>query len=122
MNTKIFKIFIFVYLLAFLCFLPVSQILAAGYGIDETQTEAKLPDFDGGGVPAFLGRLAGAGLALAGSIFLFLIIYGGILIMTSSGSDALLKKGRTTITMAIIGALILGAAYAITTLVFSALT
>ncbi len=105
------------------CLVPLNQTQAtADYGLPGTQSEAKLPEFGGGGVPAFLGRIAGAGLALAGSLFLFLIIYGGILMMASAGTETTLKKGRTVITWAIIGAMVLGAAYAITSLIFSTLT
>lgn len=70
----------------------------------------------------FLGRIAGAALAIAGSLFLFLIVYGGILMLTSAGKDAQVKKGKDVITWAIIGAIVLGAAYAITNLVFQAIS
>ena len=51
--------------------------------------------------------------------FLFLIVYGGILIMTAAGKQEQVTKGKNVIVWAIIGALILGGAYAITTLVFN---
>jgi hypothetical protein len=91
---------------------------ADDYGLGATQGAAGLPTGD---VPTFLGQIAGAALALAGSIFLFLIIYGGIMIMTSEGGDRL-AKGKKIITWAIIGALLLGASYGITALVFSAIS
>jgi len=100
---------------SFLYFLP-TICLAGDYGLEATQTAAELPKGD---VPTFLGQIAGAALALAGSIFLFLVIYGGIMIMTSAGSDRV-EKGKKIITWAIIGALLLGASYALTALIFSA--
>jgi hypothetical protein len=72
--------------------------------------------------PQFLGMIAGAALAIAGSLFLFLIIYGGITIMTAAGNTDQVKKGKNIIIWAIIGAVILGAAYAITSLVFQAIS
>lgn len=85
--------------------------------LQATQQAAGLPTGD---IATFLGQIAGAALAMAGSIFLFLVIYGGIMIMTSAGSDRV-EKGKKIITWAVIGALILGAAYAITAFIFSAI-
>jgi hypothetical protein len=106
-----------------LCFLnlmllPSFALAADDHGLSATQSAAGLPIGD---VPTFLGQIAGAALALAGSIFLFLVIYGGIMIMTSAGSDRV-EKGKKIITWAVIGALLLGASYAITALVFSAIS
>lgn len=89
------------------------------YGLEAAGTKSGLKKDVS--VPEFLGMVAGAGLALSGSIFLFLIIYGGVMIMTSAGSDRV-EKGKKIITWAIIGALILGASYAITSFIFSALS
>jgi len=73
------------------------------------------------GIPEYLGAIAGAALALAGALFVFLVIYGGALIITSAGEQEKIKKGKNIIVWSIIGAVILAAAYAITTLVFQAL-
>ena len=104
------------------CFINILSLplicRADDYGLGATQGAAGLPTGD---VPTFLGQVAGAALALAGSIFLFLVIYGGIMIMTSAGSDRV-EKGKKIITWAIIGALLLGASYAITALIFSAVS
>jgi hypothetical protein len=76
---------------------------------------------DAGSIPIFLGNIAGAALSLSGSLFLVLIIWGGILIMSAAGNQGSIDKGKKIITWAIIGALILAGAYAITTMVFTAL-
>lgn len=91
--------------------------LADAYGLSTAATEGGL---SGGAadIPKYLGNFAGAALALSGSIFLFLVIYGGILILTSAGDSGKIGKGKEVIIWAVIGALILGAAYAITQLVF----
>ena len=99
-------------------FLPATKVLAdcaSDFGLGCTATETALPKGD---IQSFLGKFAGAGLALSGSIFLFLIVYGGIIMMTAAGGQEKVKKGKDIITWAIIGALVLGSAYAITTLVF----
>jgi hypothetical protein len=101
-------------------FFIIKQALA-GYGLDTAAQQAGLPgqDVEGGtGIATFLGSFAGAALALSGSIFLFLIIYGGIYIMTAAGNQEKIKKGKDVIVWAIIGAVILGSAYAITRVVF----
>ncbi|MCX6739861.1 MAG: hypothetical protein NTZ49_01365 [Candidatus Parcubacteria bacterium] len=90
-----------------------------GYGLEETGTQSGLKKDVS--VPEFLGSVVGAGLALSGSIFLFLIIYGGVMIMTSAGSDRV-EKGKKVITWAVIGAAILAASYAITSFIFGALS
>jgi hypothetical protein len=90
------------------------------YGLKNTATAAGIGTSLT--APQFLGQVAGAALAIAGSLFLFLMVYGGILILTSAGKQETVKKGKDVITWAIIGAVILGAAYAITTLVFQAVT
>ena len=114
---KIFSKF-FMFLLGNILFLPSIALSADDHGLSATQTAAGLPTGD---VPTYLGQIAGAALGLAGSLFLFLVIYGGIMIMTSAGSDRV-EKGKKIITWAIIGALLLGASYAITALVFSAIS
>ena len=99
--------------------MPLKQLLADDYGLGAAQSAASLPEGD---IPTYLGRFAGGALALSGSIFLFLIVYGGIIIMTAAGNTEAVSKGKKIITWAIIGALILGAAYAITQLVFQVFT
>ena len=103
--------------------------LAAGdpYGLGTAAGEADLPGQEfaskpGEGIATYLGRFTGAALALSGSIFLFLIVYGGIMILTSAGNQEKVTKGKNIIIWAIIGALILGGAYAITSLLFGVFT
>ncbi len=98
--------------------MPIVLLAADDYGLTEANKEAKLKTES---IPTYLGRFAGAALALSGSIFLFLIVYGGIIILTSAGGEGV-AKGKKIIVWAIIGAVILGAAYAITQLVFQVFT
>ncbi len=115
------KIKYFIFSLVIFAF-PIQKLLAQGdYGLGTAGSTANLPFRQGEAgtnVATLLGRFAGAALALSGSIFLFLIIYGGIIILTSAGNQSKIEKGKNIIVWAIIGALILGGAYAITSLLF----
>jgi hypothetical protein len=104
-----------IHILSLLALLPSRVLATGGYGLETARSTSGLPSGD---IPTYLGRFAGAALALSGSIFLFLIVYGGIIMMTAAGNQSNIDKGKKIITWAIIGALILGAAYAITRLVF----
>ncbi|RLC39033.1 hypothetical protein DRH27_00720 [Candidatus Falkowbacteria bacterium] len=61
-----------------------------------------------------LGTVVGAGLAFIGVLFFILIIYGGLLWMTARGEEAQVKKAKDLIQAAVIGLIIVLAAYAIT--------
>ncbi len=115
------KIKYFIFIIS-LFILPLNKVLATDdYGLGTAGSTANLPFREGEAaqnVATLLGRFAGAALALSGSIFLFLIVYGGIIILTSAGQNEKVEKGKKIITWAIIGALILGGAYAITSLIF----
>lgn len=89
-----------------------------GDSLNQTRNAADLPTGD---VPTYLGQIIGAGVALSGSIFLFLIIYGGIIIMTAAGNEERYGKGKKVIYWAVIGIIVIGAAYGITTFIFNAI-
>jgi hypothetical protein len=75
----------------------------------------------GSSITSIIGTVISATLGLLGVIFLGLIIYGGILWMTSEGEEAKVEKGRKIITDSIIGLIVVMAAYAISFFIFSAL-
>ncbi|MFH0840405.1 MAG: pilin [bacterium] len=56
-------------------------------------------------------------LSFVGVIFLLLMIYGGFTWMTAGGNEKTAGKGKTIITAAVIGLIVVVAAYAITTFV-----
>ncbi|MFA7087868.1 MAG: hypothetical protein WC146_00815 [Patescibacteria group bacterium] len=60
-------------------------------------------------------------LGLLGIVFLALIIMAGFKWMTAGGNEEQIKKSRETITNAVIGLIIVLAAYAITYFIFNAL-
>jgi hypothetical protein len=72
-------------------------------------------------ITSIIGTVISAALGMLGVIFLGLVIYGGILWMTSEGEEAKVEKARKIITDSIIGLIVVMAAYAISFFIFSAL-
>lgn len=70
---------------------------------------------------AFIGRIINVMLSILGVIFFVLLVYGGFLWMTSQGNEDKVKKAKTLITDAIIGLIIILAAYAISSFVITSL-
>ena len=73
----------------------------AGYSMYQTTPEP------------FIGVIVQATLSLLGIIFIILMIYGGGLWMTAKGNEQQVDKAKDLITAAIIGLIIVVAAYAI---------
>ncbi len=67
-----------------------------------------------GDLATTVGTIIKAVLALVGTIFLILTIYAGILWMTAAGNEERVKKATSIITTAVVGLIIVMAAYAIT--------
>ena len=65
-------------------------------------------------IPGAIGTVVGAGLAFIGVLFFILIVYGGLLWMTARGNETQVVKAKDLIQSAIIGLIIVLAAYAIT--------
>lgn len=96
----------------------VGRVAAADeYGLDTVAGAAELKGL-GDDVPNITGRFLGAALSLVGILFFILTIYGGVLWMTSHGNSEQATKGLNTTIAAIIGLVIVLAAYAITNFVF----
>lgn len=70
---------------------------------------------------AFVGGLVQGALAILGVVFLILIVYGGVQWMVAEGDPGKLAKARGLIFHAIVGLIIVFAAYAITTFVINAI-
>ncbi len=64
-----------------------------------------------------IGQIIGAILLFIGVVFLGLIIYGGFTWMTARGNEQVVEKAKNLITSAVIGLIIVLAAYALTRLV-----
>ena len=63
---------------------------------------------------SLLNNLVGLFIAIAGLVFFFMLLYGGVRYMTAGGDPKNSEAARKTITNALIGLLIVVAAYFIT--------
>jgi len=91
---------------------------AADYGTKTTAGAAGLTSY-GTSIPTIIGNALGAVLSFVGVLFFGLMLYGGIMWMTSRGNQETEKKALNTILAAVIGIIIVLGSYAITTFVFS---
>lgn len=80
--------------------------VAGGAGINTSQT-----------VEGQVAVIINAALSMIGVIFLILTVYGGYIWMSARGDEAQAKKAKGIITMAVIGLVIVVAAYAISAFV-----
>lgn len=83
--------------------LPEAQTAAGGAGVS-TQSEPE----------PYIAKIIGIALSLVGVIFLMLMVYGGYVWMMAKGDETEAKKAQGIITMAIIGIIVVIAAYAAT--------
>ncbi len=67
-----------------------------------------------------IGFIISVGLSFIGVIFMVLLVYGGILWMTSTGNDQQIEKAKNIIIQSIIGLAIVLLAYVITFFVINA--
>lgn len=79
------------------------------------------PPGAGNNLPGIIQTAISAFLGLLGIIFLVLIIYAGFEWMTAQGDEEKVTKAKDTLTRAVIGLVIIIAAYSITYFVFSSL-
>ncbi|MFH1193690.1 MAG: hypothetical protein V1661_01705 [bacterium] len=70
-----------------------------------------------GGLPALVGLIINIFLSIMGVLFVILMVYGGYTWMTSYGAEAKVTKAKNLIVDAVIGLIIVLAAYAISNFV-----
>ena len=129
-NYQKFIIFLLVISASFsFVFLPLGAVMASDYGLDKTlgvgnvgealgQEEAEKEGF----LAKTIGRIIGVVLAFIGILFLCLTIYGGIIWMMAGGNEQEVEKAKNIIISAVLGLIIVLAAYAITAFVGQQLT
>lgn len=124
MIKKINLIFIsFLILFSFSIFAWESkaQLLNDAMTNDQTSafiTGAGIEDSDVG-VDSIVATIISVFLGILGIIFIVLIIYSGFNWMTASGDEGKIETAKKTLSRAIIGLIIIVAAYAITKFVFT---
>lgn len=69
-----------------------------------------------------IGQTINVVLGVLGILFVVLVVYAGILYLTSQGEDTNVKKAKKLLTQAVMGLVIVVAAYAISNFVLDALT
>ncbi|NUM25908.1 MAG: hypothetical protein HUU49_04850 [Candidatus Buchananbacteria bacterium] len=107
----------------------LTPVLVLAQGGDITQqmqnslANVSLPSTnkDEGRVEVIVGKVIGAFLSIFGIIFMVLIIFGGYKWMMASGREEEISKAKATIRSAVIGLIIVLAAYAITFFITNAL-
>jgi hypothetical protein len=106
-------IFCIFFLFVFFVFSQPALVLADNYGLDATADQAtgvkSIAD-----IPTGIGKIIGAVLSFIGIIFFILIIYAGFMWMTAGGDEQKVTKAKDLITQAVIGLIVVLAAYAIT--------
>lgn len=73
-------------------------------------------------LPTIIGRVIGVALTLLGLLLLVYILYGGFLWMTAGGEEKNVTKAKDIIKNAVIGLVIIVAAYAIANFVIAQLS
>jgi TRAP-type C4-dicarboxylate transport system permease small subunit len=102
-------------------FIIIKPVAAAGsYGLNETASkvaafQGKISgDYSTNFINSKTGQIISVVLSFVGVLFLGLMIYAGIMWMTSNGNEQTVSKSKDLIINAIIGIIIVFAAYAIT--------
>ena len=90
------------------------------YGLNATANAAALTTTNS--LPQTIGNIIAAALGLTGTIFLILMIYGGFMWMQARGNEEYVRKAKEIIWSAVIGLVIIGAAYALTTFIVGAVS
>lgn len=98
----------------------ISGAKAGGFGLQETAKAADLPNQDRD-VPGMIGLIIKAALGLVATIFFALMIYGGFLWMTARGEGEQVGTAKKLIGNAVLGVVVISAAYAITQFVLDSL-
>ena len=89
-------------------------------GADQTAGSAKISG-DQGDLTTIIGRIINILLSFLGIVFLVLVLYAGFLWMTAQGDSKKVDQAKGMLTQAIVGLIIIMAAYAISNYVLTAL-
>lgn len=73
-------------------------------------------------VQSMIGRAINGVMGVVGSLALLMFVYGGLLWMTSGGSQEKVKKGRDILLWSAVGMVVIFGAYALTKFIITALT
>ncbi len=91
-----------------------------GESFNETSTGIYGTTPDSAGLPTIIGNVINSVLALLGVILVCLIVYAGFLWMMAQGDAAKITKAKGIISSAVVGMILIFAAYAISSFVIEA--
>jgi len=118
-KVKRFYILLMVFVLFFS--ISIQYVAAIDTGLDTTaqkgygvKNATAIPEGIPREIPGTIGKIVGAGLAFIGVLFLILMIYGGFTWMLARGNEQEVTRAEDLIYSAVIGLVIVLAAYAIT--------
>jgi len=110
-SANMMRIIIVAFIIAL--FLPMTASAVTFGGLEDTKNAAGISS-----VPvspnAVAGKVLGQILSYVGVLFLGLMLYAGVLWMTAGGNEDAATKAKEIILAAVIGLIIVAAAYAIT--------
>jgi len=86
-------------------------------GLEATRSAAQLPSETN--IATIVGQIIYAILGFLGVVFVILLIYGGFLRMTAQGDSGKIKTSNGIITSAVVGVVIILAAYTLTAFILS---
>lgn len=107
--------------LAFVAAPASAQISPENTGLVESARQAGYGEA-AVGLPDLIGRIINILIGLIGLILFLFILYGGILWMTASGDATKVTKAQGIILNAVIGVIVVLAAYAVTSFVINQFT
>ena len=102
--------------------LAIALVLLAAPMTAFAQTVLEDPLSSGGDLRIVIGRVIRAALGLSGAIALCMFVYGGFQWLTSGGSPEKVKSGKSTLTWAVIGLVVIFTAYTLVATLITALT
>lgn len=105
--------------------LPLLLMPASAFAqgtLSDIGAQTGLDSGQGGSLTGIISGLISVFLGILGIIFFLLTLYAGFLYMTAAGEDDKVDKAKKLLTQAVIGLVIILAAYAISTFVTSSLT
>lgn len=120
-KTKTIGIILFYFVLFSLFLFPTTGVNAQNLGWDKTTAAGEKAGYDAGTdkttFSGNIGFLIQAVLSMLGVVFLILMVYAGYLWMTARGEEEQVSKAHEIIIAAVIGMIVVVAAYSITTFV-----
>ena len=119
---KLLTLIVFVFIRGFVSLANAQAAQEGNYGLDASASKVsafseQISDYNANFLNTRIGSIIGIALSFIGVIFLILMIYAGISWMTASGNQEKVTKAKDLIINAIIGLIIVLAAYAITSFI-----